>query len=143
MDQVNTQPIENKKCEICRPELVFEKPDKQIVLAGTVYKGRYLMTSEYIKMISSSSTNKKGQIWFTSNSGEKVPLDGLSPAHNLKWQCSAGKFVASDTGSCVIYPTPDESGLSKSPVSIVLQEDRRTVTSRKFWLLRGSSVMHC
>ncbi|HJU35568.1 MAG TPA: hypothetical protein VJ695_10630 [Nitrososphaera sp.] len=142
VDQVNMLPIENKKCEICRPELIFDELENQIVLAGPVYDGRYLMTSEYIKMLSSTGKEKE-QIWFTSSTGERVLLDGLFPAHDLKWQCSAGKFAGTNTGRSVIYLTPDESGLSKSPVTIAVQADGMTLASRRFWLLRGSSVMHC
>jgi hypothetical protein len=136
---------ENKKCEICEPKLVFNIRARRIVLAGTVHDSRYLMTSQYIKMISSSTDEKEEEeeMKFTSRVGKQIPLDSLSPSHDLKWYCSAGKFVGSNTGRSVIYLTPDESGLSKSPVTITLQEDERTVASRRFWLLRGSSIMHC
>lgn len=145
-EMVDIQCIESKKCNICRPELIFHKPDNQIVLAGMIEQedDKYLMTSEYIKMI--SHTDERGQIWLTSNVREQVPLGGgLSPDQDLEWQCSAGKFVGSNTGRSVIYLTPDESELSKSPVNIALlqEEDGRTVASKRFWLLRGSSVMHC
>lgn len=144
---VDIQRIESKKCKICRPELIFHKPDNRIVLAGMVEQeddDKYLMTSEYIKMM--SHTDERGQVWLTSGIREQVPLSGdLSPDQNLKWQCSAGRFVGSNTGRSVIYLSPDESELSKSPVTIVLlqEEDERTVASRRFWLLRGSSIMHC
>jgi hypothetical protein len=147
-NQANVRPIENRKCGICKPELVFDKPYKLdkpnnlIALAGIVENDKCLMTSEYIKMI--SRADEKGQIWLTSSGGEQVSLGGLSPDYDLKWQCSAGKFVGSNTGRSVIYLTPDESGLSKSPVSIALQEeDGRTLDSRRFWLLRRPSIMHC
>lgn len=150
IDQANTSPaltsfVENKKCEICRPQLLFDKQESTIVLAGTIYDSRYLMTSEYIKMMISRSTNKKEQICFTCTEGRQVLLDGLSPDDDddIKWQCSAGKFVGSHIGRSVIYLTPNEAELSKSPVTIAVQRDGMTIASRRFWLLRGSSVMHC
>lgn len=143
LDQANVQLIENKKCEICRPKLIFGKPVNRIRLAGTAYDDQYLMTSEYVKMISSNADEKEEQISFTSSAGEHIVLNGLSPAQDLKWQCSAGEFAGSDTGKCVIYRPPDEAGLSKSPVTIALQEDGRAAASRKFWLLRRPSIMHC
>jgi hypothetical protein len=135
--------IENKKCQICEPELILHKRDNWIILAGTVRDSRYLMVSQYIKMISASAVEKKEQIRFSSRLGEQVPVNGLSPAHDLKWHCSTGKFVGSNTGRSVIYLVPDESGLSKSPVTIELLEGKRIVASKRFWLLRGSSILHC
>ena len=135
--------IENKKCQICEPELILHKRYNWIVLAGTVRDSRYLMTSQYIKLISASADERKEQIRFRSRVGEQVPVNGLSPAHDLKWHCSAGKFVGSNTGRSVIYVAPDESGLSKSPVTIELLEGERIVASRRFWLLRGFSILHC
>jgi hypothetical protein len=128
----------------CKPELVFykrDKPDNRIALAGMVEDDRCLMTFEYIKMI--LRADEKRQIWLTSSAGEQVSLDGLSSDQDLKWQCSAGKFVGSNMGRSVIYFSLDESGLSKSPVNIAVQEDGRTLTSRRFWLLRRPSIMHC
>jgi hypothetical protein len=51
----------DKKCEICEPKLVFNKRASRIVLAGTVHDGRYLMISQYIKLISSSTDEKKNK----------------------------------------------------------------------------------
>jgi hypothetical protein len=85
-----------------------------------VEDNRCLMTSEYIKMI--SHADERGRIWLTSSIREQVPLGGgLSPDQDLKWQCSAYKFVGSNMRRSVIYLTPDESGLSKSPISIAVQ----------------------
>ena len=135
-------PLRIKYVESANRNLFFDKLDNRIALAGIGEEDdRCLMTSEYIKMM--SHADEKGKIWLTSSVREQVPLGGLSPDQDLKWQCSAGKFVGSNMGRSVIYLTPDESKLSKSPVSIALQEDGRTVASRRFWLLRGSSVMHC
>jgi hypothetical protein len=136
--------IENKRCEICSPRLVFRKQAKLIGLLGTVHESRYIMTSQYIKLISYTGEEIGEQMRFASGVGEQMPLLLLlSPAHDLKWHCSAGEFVGSNTGRSVIYLTPGESGLSKSPVTIELLEDERIVSSRRFWLLRGSSIIHC
>lgn len=64
---VDIQRIESKKCKICKPELIFHKPDNRIVLAGLVEQedDKYLMTSEYIKMM--SHTDERGQVWLTSS----------------------------------------------------------------------------
>jgi hypothetical protein len=144
-NQANMRPNKNGKCGICKPELVFDKPDKpdnRIALASMVEKDdKCLMTSEYIKMI--LCADERRRVWLTSSAQEQILLSSLFPDQNIKWQCSAGKFVGSNTGRSVIYLTPNESGLSRSPVSIAVQEDGRTVASRRFWLLRGSSVMHC
>ena len=138
-------PIENRTCTICKPELVFDKPDKidnRIAIAGLVENDNCLMTSEYIKVVLRAAENR--QMWLTSSMRKQVPLGGLSTDQHFKWHCSAGKFVGSNTGRSVIYRTPNESELSKSPVDIAVEEeDGRTVASRRFWLLKGSSVMHC
>ena len=138
---INRRSHENKNCEICKPELIFDKPDSRIVLAGMIEDGRYLMTSEYIKMV--SHADEKGRIWIASNDRERVLLDGLSPDLDLEWQCSAGSFAGTNRGNSIIYLTPDESELSKSPITIMLQADGKSVATRRFWLLRRPSVMHC
>jgi hypothetical protein len=131
----------NNNCEICKPKLILDKPDSRIVLAGIVEAGQYLMTSEYIKMV--SRADERGRIWFTSGSQERVLIGGLSPDQHLEWQCLAGNFVGTNTGRSVIYLILSESELSKSPMSIALQADGKPIATRRFWLLRKLSGMHC
>lgn len=138
---VNRRSHENKNCKICRPELIFDKPDSRIVLPSMIEDDRYLMTSEYIKM--ESYADEKGRIWLALNEQERVLLDGLLPNLGLEWQCSAGSFAGTNRGNSIIYMTPDESELSKSPITIMLQAEEKRVATRRFWLLRRPSVMHC
>ncbi len=116
-----------------------------------VEDGQYLMTSEYVKIIT-RATEGGGRIWLTyGNQQEHVLVDGgLSPNQDLKWKCSAGMFVGTNEGSSIIYLTPKESERSKSPVTIELEEEneyngrKHTAASRRFWLLRKpSGGMHC
>lgn len=62
---VDVRCIENKKCEICRPELILHKPDNKIVLANIVEQdNRCLMTSEYIKMMSHADKKRTNLAYF-------------------------------------------------------------------------------
>lgn len=139
--QANIQPVGNKNCEICKPELISGRPDHRIAFAGIAEDGQYMMTSEYVKIM--SLADEGGLSWLTSDGPEQIPLDGLSPDQDLEWQCSAGTFVGTSMGRSVIYLTPGESELSKSPITITLQASGRSAAIRRFWLLRRPSVMHC
>lgn len=140
-NQLNMQSQGNRNCRICKPDLIFDKSSNRIVLAGMGEERRYLMTSEYVKMV--AHADEKGRIWLTSGNQEQLPLKDLAPDQDLEWQCSAGDFIGLNTGRSVVYLTPDESELSKSPVSITLQADGKSIATKRFWLLRRSSGMHC
>lgn len=134
-------------CSLCSPTITFEKPSNQIFLAGIVEDGQYLMTSEYVKLM--CRVIERGRIWLTYGNRGWILVDGgLLPNQDFKWQCSAGMFVGTNEGSSIIYLTPKESELSKSPVTIELEEEeddgrKHTAASRRFWLLRKPSGMHC
>jgi len=62
------------------------------------------------------------------------------------WSCTAGSFPCDNKGNCVIYCSPQENELSKSPVTLSLYEKNifdgdygkqlSLVDQKKIWLLR-------
>lgn len=122
-----------EKCSRCSIELLIEEQKKAIQNEG------YLMTDENIKL---QAAETEGRIWLLVN-GQRHILKGLQPASFLHWDCSMGSFVAGSDGGDVIYQTPAEKDLSRSPVVITLSEGGKILETKKFWLLRRPSVMHC
>lgn len=138
---INLQNLRETNCRICKPKFISDKPANEIIIAGAKENDSYLMTSEYVKM--QSLQHERAQMWLASSNHEKVSLGSLLPDQDLEWKCSAGSFVGANTGSSVVYIAPPESELSKSPVNIVVQADGKIVATRRFWLLRRPSAMHC
>ncbi|NOJ27210.1 MAG: hypothetical protein DA330_04275, partial [Nitrososphaera sp.] len=130
---VGQQPAKEQlqKCSMCDIHVLVEKQKAAIQNDG------YLMTDENIKLRSTDD----GRIWLQIN-GQKQLLKGLKPLASLSWECSIGKLTAKQ-GYDVVYRTPAEKDLSKSPAVITLFEDGRLLEQKKFWLLRKPSVMHC
>lgn len=122
-----------EKCSCCSIDLLIEEQKKTIQNEG------YLMTDENIKL---QAAETKGRIWLLLN-GQRYILKDLHPASLLHWDCSMGSFVAGNEGCDVVYQTPAEKDLSKSPAVITLSEGGKILETKKFWLLRRPSVMHC
>ncbi len=123
----------SEKCSRCSIELLIEEQKK------TIQNDGYLMTDENIKV---QAAETEGRIWLLVN-GQRQILKGLQPASFLHWDCSMGSFVAGNDGCDVVYQTPAEKDLSRSPVVITLSEAGKILEAKKFWLLRRPSVMHC
>ncbi len=120
-----------QKCGMCDIRVLLEKQKAAIQNDG------YLMTDENIKLRSTDD----GRIWLQIN-GQKQLIKGLRPFSSLSWDCNIGKLTAKQ-GYDVVYRTPAEKDLSKSPALITLLEDGKIIEQKKFWLLRKPSVMHC
>ncbi len=123
----------SEKCSRCSIDLLIEEQKKIIQNDG------YLMTDENIKV---QAAETQGRIWLLLN-GQRHVLTGLQPASFLHWDCNIGSFVAGNDGHDAVYQTPAEKDLSKSPVVITLSEGGKILETKKFWLLRRPSVMHC
>lgn len=130
VDQHSTKE-QPQKCSMCDIRVLLEKQKAAIQNDG------YLMTDENIKLRSTDD----GRIWLQIND-QKQLLKGLKPFSNLSWDCNIGKLTAKQ-GYDVVYRTPAEKDLSKSPAIITLLEDGKIIEQKKFWLLRKPSVMHC
>ncbi len=133
IDCMSVSNIAAEKCSCCSIDLLIEEQKK------TIQNDGFLMTDENIKV---QAAETKGRIWLLLN-GQRHILKGLHPASFLHWDCNMGSFVAGNEGGDVIYQTPAEKDLSRSPVVITLSEGGKILETKKFWLLRRPSVMHC
>lgn len=124
----------HEKCKSCNLMLEAEEPLPFISTGG------YLTTSEYVKMYASEKVS--ANIWLVSNA-KRQRITGITPSHELTWRCTSGRFLGDENGSAVIYLTPSELELSKSPVTLSLYQRGILKDQRSFWLLRRQSGMHC
>lgn len=127
-------------CKECGLRILQESASRTMVSSRAQDGGRYLMASEYVKF----ETPKAGRVWIRDSRKEMHAVQGLSPACDLDWACSAGRFVGRRKGESVVYLPPDESQLSKSsPLTITLSSKGAVHDTRKFWLLRRPLGIHC
>ena len=97
------------------------------------------------------NNNNNGSVLFTGTNYKKYFLDGVNIEPRLFWESNSGKLVYGNLGQSLIYYTPGEDDLSKSPLTLNLYfqydhslEDFQQVIlsdSKKFWLLRQPPLM--
>ena len=111
----------------------------------------YLITSDIIKVsaesnIKKSITNNYSSIILTGSNYKKYLIDSIQIQPRIFWKSNIGELVYGNLGQSLIYYTPGESELSKSPVTINLYfqydhnlEDLQEAIlsdSKKLWMLR-------
>lgn len=111
----------------------------------------YLITSDIIKVsaesnIKKSITNNYSSIILTGSNYKKYLIDSIQIQPRIFWKSNIGELVYGNLGQSLIYYTPDESELSKSPITINLYfqydhnlEDLQEAIlsdSKKLWMLR-------
>jgi hypothetical protein len=111
----------------------------------------YLITSDIIKVsaesnIKKSITNNYSSIILTGSNYKKYLIDSIQIQPRIFWKSNIGELVYGNLGQSLIYYTPGESDLSKSPVTINLYfqydhnlEDLQEAIlsdSKKLWMLR-------
>jgi hypothetical protein len=150
---------ESKFCNQCRLQITFDTPKKDDISMQQL-RG-YFLTSEYIKINTTKNNNSDDNddglsaIYLNGNEykNHKV-IDDVYLQPTLIWESSSGTFPAGDTsGESVIYLTPSEDELSKSPVILTLYaiynpsfdnnivKDKILVDRKKMWLLRRPAIM--
>jgi len=115
----------------------------------------YLITSDIIKVsaesnIKKSITNNYSSIMLTGSNYKKYLIDSIQIQPRIFWKSNIGELVYGNLGQSLIYYTPGESDLSKSPVTINLYfqydhnlEDLQEAIlsdSKKLWMLRQSPL---
>jgi hypothetical protein len=115
----------------------------------------YLITSDIIKVsaesnIKKSITNNYSSIILTGSNYKKYLIDSIQIQPRIFWKSNIGELVYGNLGQSLIYYTPGESELSKSPVTINLyfQYDHNSEDlqegilsdSKKLWMLRQSPL---
>ena len=111
----------------------------------------YLITSDIIKVsaesnIKKSITNNYSSLILTGSNYKKYLIDSIQIQPRIFWKSNIGELVYGNLGQSLIYYTPGESELSKSPVTINLYfqydhnlEDLQEAIlsdSKKLWMLR-------
>ena len=113
----------------------------------------YLITFDVIK-VSAESNSKKitdDSITITGSNYKKYSINGIQIQPRLFWKSTVGNIVYGNIGQSLIYYTPSESDLSKSPIRLNLyfQYDNSIndiqqailSDSKKFWVLRQPPLM--
>jgi hypothetical protein len=111
----------------------------------------YLITSDIIKVSAESNikkiiTNNYNSIILTGSNYKKYLIDSIQIQPRIFWKSNIGELVYGNLGQSLIYYTPGESELSKSPITINLYfqydhnlEDLQEAIlsdSKKLWMLR-------
>jgi hypothetical protein len=117
----------------------------------------YLITSDIIK-VSAENNNAKNftndnnsSIIISGSKYKKYSINGIQIQPRLFWKSNIGNLVYGNLGQSLIYYTPGESELSKSPITLNLyyqcdhsKENIQQATlsdSKKFWMLRQPPLM--
>ena len=111
----------------------------------------YFITSDIIKVSAESNTKKSitnnySSIILTGSNYKKYLIDSIQIQPRIFWKSNIGELVYGNLGQSLIYYTPGESELSKSPITINLYfqydhnlEDLQEAIlsdSKKLWMLR-------
>jgi hypothetical protein len=138
-------------CEICDLSLIYKIKNNTPYLFSINGLKSYLITSDIIKVSAESNTkesikNDYSCIILTGSNYKKYFIDNIQIQPRIFWKSNIGDLVYGNLGQSVIYYTPDESELSKSPITISLyfQYDYNVdycqqailSDSKKIWMLR-------
>jgi len=120
---------------------------------------KHMITTEIIKISAecnnnttrANNYNNNNTILFTGTNHKKYFLDGVKIEPRLFWKSNSGKLVYGNLGQSLIYYTPGEDDLSKSPLTLNLYfqydhslEDLQQASlldSKKLWILRQPPLM--
>ena len=148
-------------CKICNL-MVIVKYNKSFFYIKFFKK--HLITTEIIKIFAetnNTTTNAKNRwnnnnnnnsVLLTGTNYKKYFLDGVEIEPRLFWKSNSGKLVYGNLGQSLIYYTPGEEGLSKSPLTINLyfqydhsledlQQEASLLDTKKIWILRQPPLM--
>ena len=142
-------------CKICNLSIII-KTKKTTTTSNThpfsikALKS-YLITSDIIKISAESNTknsiaNNNSSIILTGSKYKKYFIDGIQIQPRIFWNSNIGELVYGNLGQSLIYYTPGESDLSKSPITInlyfqydhTLEDLQQAILSdsKKLWILR-------
>jgi hypothetical protein len=142
-------------CKICNLSIII-KTKKTTTTSNThpfsikALKS-YLITSDIIKISAESNTknsiaNNNSSIILTGPKYKKYFIDGIQIQPRIFWNSNIGELVYGNLGQSLIYYTPGESDLSKSPITInlyfqydhTLEDLQQAILSdsKKLWILR-------
>jgi hypothetical protein len=147
-------------CKICNLMVIVKYNKSSFYIK---FFKKHLITTEIIKIFAeSNNTNTAKNKWNNNNNNNSVLLtgtnykkyflDGLEIEPRLFWKSNSGKLVYGNLGQSLIYYTPGEEGLSKSPLTINLyfqydhsledlQQEASLLDTKKIWILRQPPLM--
>jgi hypothetical protein len=145
-------------CKICNLMVIVKSNKTSFFIK---FFKKHLITAEIIKISAecnnntaakkSNSYNNNNSVLFTGTNYKKYFLDGIKIEPRLFWESNSGKLVYGNLGQSLIYYTPSEDGLSKSPLTLNLYfhydhnlEDLHQAIlsdSKKMWMLRQPPLM--
>jgi hypothetical protein len=135
-------------CNICNLSIIMKI--KKTPFSINALKS-YLITSDIIKVSAESNTKKSitnnySSIILTGSNYKKYLIDSIQIQPRIFWKSNIGELVYGNLGQSMIYYTPGESELSKSPITINLyfQYDHNSENlqkailsdSKKLWMIR-------
>ena len=142
-------------CKICNLSIIIIKAKKTTPTNTHQFSIKslksYLITSDIIKISAESNAkysiiNDNSSLILTGSNYKKYFIDGIQIQPRIFWNSNMGELVYGNLGQSLIYYTPGESDLSKSPVTINLyfqydhtKEDIQQAIlsdSKKLWILR-------
>ena len=148
-------------CKICNLMVIVKYNKSSFYIK---FFKKHLITTEIIKIFAeSNNTNTAKNKWNNNNNNnnsvlltgtnyKKYYLDGVEIEPRLFWKSNSGKLVYGNLGQSLIYYTPGEEGLSKSPLTINLyfqydhsledlQQEASLLDTKKIWILRQPPLM--
>ena len=146
-------------CKICNLTAIVKSNKTSFFIK---FFKKHLITTEIIKISAecnnntaakknSNICNNNNSVLFTGTNYKKYFLDGIKIEPRLFWESNSGKLVYGNLGQSLIYYTPGEDDLLKSPLTINLYfqydhslEDLQQailLDSKKFWILRQPPLM--
>jgi hypothetical protein len=144
-------------CKICNLIVIVKSNKTSFYIK---FFKKHLITTEIIKISAECNNtttaknnwnNNNSSVLFTGTNYKKYFLDDVKIEPRLFWKSNSGKLVYGNLGQSLIYYTPGEEGLSKSPLTINLYfqydhsvEDLQQASlldSKKIWILRQPPLM--
>jgi hypothetical protein len=146
-------------CKICNLMVIVKYNKSSFYIK---FFKNHLITTEIIKIFAeSNNTNTTKNKWNNNNNNsvlltgtnyKKYYLDGVKIEPRLFWKSNSGKLIYGNLGQSLIYYTPGEEGLSKSPLTINLyfqydhsledlQQEASLLDTKKIWILRQPPLM--
>ena len=147
-------------CKICNLMVIVKSNKTSFYIK---FFKKHLITTEIIKISAecnnnttkannyNNNNNNNSSVLFTGTNYKKYFLDGVKIEPRLFWESNSGKLVYGNLGQSLIYYTPGEDDLSKSPLTLNLYfqydhslEDLQQASlldSKKLWILRQPPLM--
>lgn len=146
-------------CKICNLMVIVKSNKTSFFIK---FFKKHLITTEIIKISAEcnnnttkannyNNNNNNSSVLFTGTNYKKIFLDGVKIEPRLFWESNSGKLVYGNLGQSLIYYTPGEDDLSKSPLTLNLYfqydhslEDLQQASlldSKKLWILRQPPLM--